>query len=201
MPNLTVPTSKNYGAAGDATLETKAKRRKEKTMDRKFLEELGLEKETVDKILDKHSADIGKHMRTIGALEVERDGLKTQLGEANRKLEGFDPDWKRKAEDAEKDLRAKRFDFALEKGLAASGARNPKALSGLIDVSKLTLGEGGELTGLDAQLETLKKGEDTAFLFQQAQTSTGLSHERGGDPGADKNAQVNAALRAAFGKE
>lgn len=61
-------------------------------MDRKFLEELGLEKETVDKILDKHSADIGKHMRTIGALEVERDGLKTQLGEANRKLEGFDPD-------------------------------------------------------------------------------------------------------------
>lgn len=170
-------------------------------MERKFLEELGLQKDAVDKILDRHSADIGRHMKAIGALELERDGLKKQLGEANSKLEGFDPDWKRKAEAAEKELRAKRFDFALEKGLSASGARNPKALAGLIDVSRLSLGEGGDLIGLDAQIDALKKGEDTAFLFQQAQTSTGLSHERGGDPGADKNAQVNAALRAAFGKE
>ena len=43
-------------------------------MERKFLEDLGLEKETVDKILDQNSADIGKHIKTIGALELERDG-------------------------------------------------------------------------------------------------------------------------------
>ena len=69
-------------------------------MERKFLEDLGLEKETVDKILDQNSADIGKHIKTIGALELERDGLKTQLSDANRQLEGFDPEWKKKAEAA-----------------------------------------------------------------------------------------------------
>lgn len=105
-------------------------------MERKFLEDLGLEKETVDKILDQNSADIGKHIKTIGALELERDGLKTQLSDANRQLEGFDPEWKKKAEAAEKKLSAKRFEFALEKGLSSSGARNPKALAGLIDRAK-----------------------------------------------------------------
>ena len=30
-------------------------------MERKFLEDLGLEKEVIDKVLDAHSADIGKH--------------------------------------------------------------------------------------------------------------------------------------------
>ena len=64
-------------------------------MERKFLEDLGLEKETVDKILDQNSADIGKHIKTIGTLELERDGLKTQLSDANRQLEGFDPEWKK----------------------------------------------------------------------------------------------------------
>ena len=55
-------------------------------MERKFLEDLGLEKETVDKILDQNSADIGKHIKTIGALELERDGLKTQLSDAWKKV-------------------------------------------------------------------------------------------------------------------
>ena len=170
-------------------------------MERKFLEDLGLEKETVDKILDQNSADVGKHIKTIGALELERDGLKTQLSDANRQLEGFDPEWKKKAEAAEKKLSAKRFEFALEKGLSSSGARNPKALAGLIDRAKISLDDSGDLIGLDTQIEALKKGEDTAFLFQPAKSSTGLSHEGNREPGTDKNAQANAALRAAFGKE
>ena len=102
---------------------------------------------------------------------------------------------------AEKKLSAKRFEFALEKGLSSSGARNPKALAGLIDRAKISLDDSGDLIGLDTQIEALKKGEDTAFLFQPAKSSTGLSHEGNKEPGTDKNAQANAALRAAFGKE
>lgn len=36
-------------------------------MDRKFLENLGLEKETIDKVLDEASKDIGKQKAAIDA--------------------------------------------------------------------------------------------------------------------------------------
>lgn len=42
-------------------------------MKRKFLEDLGLEKETIDKILDENSADIGK---VKGELDTAKNDLK-----------------------------------------------------------------------------------------------------------------------------
>lgn len=127
--------------------------------------------------------------------------LQGQLTEANKKLEGYDPEWKDKAEAAEKKLEAQQFDFALERAVAAAKPRNAKAVMALLDREKLTFA-GGEVVGLDKQLTALKQAEDTAFLFQTETkpTKTGLSHQ-GGHPvgGEDKKAEANNALRAAFG--
>lgn len=127
--------------------------------------------------------------------------LTGQLGEANKKLEGYDPDWKAKAEADRKKLEEQQFDFALERALAAAKPRNARALLNFLDRDKLTMA-GGEIIGLDKQLEALKKGEDTAFLFEtEPPRRTGMTHQYGGEGTPDKKEMANAALRYLFGKE
>ena len=127
--------------------------------------------------------------------------LTARLGEADKKLEGYDPTWKDKAEAAQKELEAQQFDFALERALAAAKPRNAKALLPFLDRDRLSLA-GGEVIGLDKQLEALKKGADTAFLFETEPTrSMSMTHQYGGEGAPDKTDMANAALRSLFGKE
>lgn len=56
-------------------------------MERKFLEDLGLEKEAIDKVLNANSADIGKAKEEVTVLTAERDGLKEQLETAGTTIE------------------------------------------------------------------------------------------------------------------
>ena len=169
-------------------------------MKREFLQELDLgegaklSKEAIDAIMAEYGKDKTAQEGTITT-------LRNQLSEANTKLEGYDPTWKEKADAAKKALEGKQFEFALEKAVSGAKPRNVKAVLALLDRDKLSFA-GGEVIGLDKQLEGLKKGEDTAFLFQeQAARKTGMSHEGGGPVGgAEKNAEANAAIRAAFGR-
>ena len=124
--------------------------------------------------------------------------LTGQLGEANKKLEGYDPNWKQTSEAASQKLLQERFDFALEKGIEAAKPRNVKAVIALIDREKLKFADG-ELIGLDKQLKELKENEDTAFLFAEQQTvKTGISHQNGQEGAPDKKDAANNALRALF---
>ena len=83
-----------------------------------FLKELfGTEALTYDQLAEKVTAKkmkladlsagayVGKEK--FEALSVEKEGLATRLAEANTKLEGYDPEWKAKAEQAQKDAEAK----------------------------------------------------------------------------------------------
>lgn len=132
--------------------------------------------------------------------ETQIGTLKNQLTEANGKLEGYDPSWKQKAEDAQKQLERQQFDFALERAVSAAKPRNAKAVMALLDREKLTFA-AGEIVGLDKQLTALKDGEDTAFLFADDKPrKTGLSHQGGRDVGGDdKKEEANNALRSIFG--
>ena len=127
--------------------------------------------------------------------------LTAQLGEANKKLEGYDPTWKEKAETERKKLESQQFDFALEKAIGAAKPRNAKAVMALLDREKLNFA-GGEVIGLDKQLDGLKKGEDTAFLFAEDRPMrTGLSHQGAHEVGGDdKKEAANEAFRSIFGR-
>ena len=61
-----------------------------------------------------------------------------------------------------KKLSAKRFEFALEKGLSSSGARNRG--TGRTDAERNSLDDSGDLIGLDTQIEALKKGRIPRFI-------------------------------------
>lgn len=139
---------------------------------------------------------------TVDGLNGQITTLTGQLNTANQKLEGYDPNWKQQAEDAKKQLDAQKFEFAIDRALAGSGARSAKAVRGLLDQTKLTLADDGELIGLDKQLEALRKGEDTAFLFEPAQKpSTGMSHQGGSEGTPNLKEEANAALRSLLGKQ
>ena len=101
------------------------------------------------------------------ALEVKAGGLQSQLTEANSKLEGYDPEWKVKAQqmqqEADQKVEAVRFDYALKAALAQAKARNPEKVAKLIERDAIKLVDG-KLVGLEEQLKTLK--ESDGYLFE-----------------------------------
>ena len=83
----------------------------------------GITQEQLDSIMNLHSADVGEKVNKISTLEAEKTTLTAQLEAANGKLEGYDPDWKTKAEQAKTDaanqLAEMQRGFAIEKKAGA----------------------------------------------------------------------------------
>ena len=115
-------------------------------------------------------------------LNTELEGIKGQLSQANEQIAGFKEldiegvkqkaaEWEQKynqaAENSAREIEQLKFDFALDKELTKAQARNPKAVKALLDRDALKY-DKGKIIGLEEQLETLKKGEDSAFLFGSA---------------------------------
>ena len=174
-------------------------------MQRKFLENLGLEKEAIDKILDENSADIGKAKADYDALKQERDTLAGQVTERDGQLEtlkksagdnealmkqiaDLQADNLAAKQQYEADMKELKLSTAIKLALGDT-AQDAELVTGLFDKSKLILSEDGKVTGLEEQLKTLKK--EKAFLFkeekpQQTQIKGGKPAEGKGTPPADK---------------
>ena len=172
-------------------------------MKREDLTALGITDATVlNKIMDLHGADLTKLQNTVSTLTTERDGYKTQLGEANGKLAGYDPDWKTKSEqaqaDADKKVNALKFDYAINSALKAAKARDVVGVKAHLNMDGLKQ-NGDEIVGLKEQLENIKK--ENGFLFED---ETPAPKFGGPTPGPQAgtltgNDKANAALREAFG--
>lgn len=79
-------------------------------MERKFLEDMGIEKENINKILDQHMAEIGALNTRIKTKDTEIDTLRGDLSTANTRiadLEKVDVEDLRTQLQNEKDGRAK----------------------------------------------------------------------------------------------
>lgn len=115
-------------------------------------------------------------------LNTELEGVKGQLSQANEQIAGFKEldiegvkqkaaEWEQKynqaAQDSAREIEQLKFDFALDRELTKAQARNPKAVKALLDRDALKY-DKGKIIGLEEQLETLKKKEDSAFLFGSA---------------------------------
>lgn len=154
------------------------------------LKALGLNDEQVQKVFAMNGADIERKNQTIATLTAERDTARTQLGEANKKLEGYDPDWKTKAENAARQARqqveALQSDFAAQSavsGLKFSSESAKKAFLAELKAKKLTLQEG-KLLGFDDFLADYKKTDPGAFASGYPNVKDGgdPTHTPGGTP-------------------
>ena len=177
-------------------------------MQRKFLEDLGIkDKETIDKILDENSTDIGKakgeletvqtqlteskkEVETLKGQVSERDGqletLKKSTGdidELKKQIETLQTENKANAEAHAAEIKQMKIDAAIDAALSNAKAKNNKAVKALLnDLDKLEIDENGNIKGdaLKNQLDTLVKGDDTKFLFDSEKKTTKI---KGAEPG------------------
>lgn len=182
------------------------------------MEDLGLEKDAIDKILDNNSADIGKAKKagdSAAARVAELEGELAEVGEKLKSYDGVDVAEKdamiatlkadleaQKAESAQK-LADRDFSDLLHSEITAAKGLNPKAVMALLDVETLKASKNQKE---DAAAAIKALAESDAYLFEAsdgdknktpAKVNTGGEHtENSGsdDPfvaGAMKGAGLN----------
>lgn len=175
-------------------------------MKRKFLEDMGLEKEQIDKILDENSQDIGKAKGDLDtvqdklkAAEDEIETLKGQVKDRDGQLEtlknstGDVDDLKKQIEDLQKDNKAKDDAHAAEikklqreavdnELLIGAKAKNNKAVLALLDEIEDTVDIDGYKTKRSEQIEAILKSD--SYLFE---TKNSKKQVKGAEPGESGN--------------
>lgn len=153
-------------------------------MKRDFLEALGLDKETVDKVLDENSKDIGREKQKLDQAKSDLATAQEQLAQRDKDIEEL----KKSAADVDgikqqlADLQAKYTteteqyqkqiadrDYAdavnraiADKGVKFSSKAAEKAFIADLTANRLTVKEGA-LDGFEAYLKAQKDSDPTAF--------------------------------------
>ena len=147
------------------------------------LKAIGLNDEQVQRVFAMNGEDVNRLKQTAQTLTAERDAARAQLDDANKKLEGYDPDWKQKA--AEAGRKASEQVEALQRGYAAERAASGEKFSSesakrafVTELKAKNLPvQDGRLLGYDDFLAAYKKEDPNAFA------GTGYpSVPDGGDP-------------------
>jgi len=172
-------------------------------MTRKQLEDLGLTKEQADSVMKINGDDIenakGTASTEIKNLQTEVEGLKTQVGDRDKQLEtlkasaGDNADLKKKIEDLQ-------IDFAVEKALTGAKAKNIKAVKALLELGEAKLDKDGNVKGLDEQIEKLRSGDDTKFLFEAQKQQKQQQNFKGFQPGASGEQKPGEGEKVDFSK-
>ena len=177
-------------------------------MKRKFLEDMGLEKEQVDKILDENSQDIGKAkgdsekiQKDLDAANVEVESLKGQISDRDKQLETLknstgdveamkqqiatlQADNKAKDDAHAAEIKQLKIDAAIDSALTGAKAKNNTAVKALLkDLDKAELADDGTIKGLAEQIEALQKSD--AYLFDT--TTKKKTQVKGAKPGESGN--------------
>ena len=147
-------------------------------MKRKFLEDLGLDKDIVDQIMQENGNDINKaksdyedvkaQLETANNTIKERDKQIEKLKEVDgEKLKEEITKLQKLNKEAEKkyldDLKELKLNNAIKLAIHDK-VFNEDMAAGLFDKSKLILNDDGSVIGIDEQYESIKK--DNAFLFK-----------------------------------
>ena len=190
-------------------------------MTRKQLEDLGLTKEQADSVMKINGDDIenakGTASTEIKNLQTEVEGLKTQVGDRDKQLEtlkasaGDNADLKKQIEDLqtenatakathESELNQLKIDFAVEKALTGAKAKNIKAVKALLELDDAKLDKDGNVKGLDEQIEKLRSGDDTKFLFEAQKQQKQQQNFKGFQPGASGEQKPGEGEKVDFSK-
>lgn len=162
--------------------------------------ENGLPKEVIDKLMELNGNSINELKKENEKLKTEKEGLETQLTEANSKIEGFKEidvekikaevdEWKEKYNtDTQKlkdSLTQKDYDYKINEltnGLKFSSNGAKKSFIEDLKAKGLKL-ENDNLLGFDDFVKSYKETDPNTFVNeentnQEVFTSTGDSHEK-----------------------
>ena len=180
-------------------------------MERKFLEELGLDKEAVDKIMAQHGKDIQAHKSAAENAAKDRDTYKGQLEEVSSKLQAFagvDIEALRgEVEALKKDMAAKEADYQtqladrdfqalLSAGFTDAKGKSPKAIAALLDIDTLKASKN-QKEDIAAAIKAL--AESDAYLFGDTATNTTpATVKTGGEHTENSNTSSDPFVAAAM---
>ena len=163
--------------------------------------------EQLDSIMNLHGADITAKANEITTLKAEKNALEGQLSAANGKLEGYDPEWKTKAEQAKTEaanqVAALEKGYALERkaaGLKFSSESARKAFLADAKAQNFAL-KDGEILGFDDYVKTFKAADPNAILPDGGMVQFSASATGGDRKPANAHEAANAAFRAAFAQK
>ncbi len=181
-------------------------------MERKFLKDLGVADEAIDKIMAENGRDVEK-------VKGERDDYKSRLDTAQTTLKGFEGvdinDLKEQIKKLQGDLTTKEQEFqsklderdfnaALKTAAIGARARNEAAVTAVLGAEKIAALKASKNREQDikAALDTLKADKENAYLFNVDTTpSRVVGPTAGPAKGAeDTKSKANEGLRSFFGK-
>lgn len=163
-------------------------------MKSEFLKNLGItEQSVIDQIMAENGRDVEKvrtELTTVKQQVTDLQGqlstkdseiadLQTKVGDTadlNQQIAQLTADKTNLTNELNTKVSEIQKNHAIENGVRDAKARNIKAVIALLDTSKIKH-ENGELTGLTEQLDALKTGEDTSFLFGVNNSAPSGTHQ------------------------
>ena len=189
-------------------------------MTREELEAMGLTKEQIDKVLDKHhkefdpvkkdlesaQEDLRNEKEKTSTQETTINGLKKDLDEfkdadvsgMRKKIEDLEADIKAKDTDHQKEIADRDFNDLLKESITASKGKNAKAITALLDVETLKASKN-QKEDIAAALKALTEAEDSKMLFGDPAPNPIGTTSPIGQVGKSGGGTEDAALRAAMG--
>lgn len=180
-------------------------------MKREFLKNLKSgEAPLPDEVIEAIMAENGRDIEAVKAKFSDYEDLKARLAEAGKTIEGFKAldvdgvkkaaeEWKRRAEQAEKEaeekIAAMRFDTMLDAVITAARGKNTKAVRAMLDLGALRASKNQEQDAQKA-VDALKSEHGWAF---ESQTPPPYAAGTGTAPVGERRTPQEAAIRAAAG--
>ena len=143
-------------------------------MKRKFLEDLGLEADVVEKIMIESGKDTTALKAKVDELTEQIDVKDTTISEKNNKIAELEKvdveaiksaEYERGKQEGSKEVEVFKKQNALDKALQGYKAKDTSILSKMLDMEKVKFNDKYEIVeGLEEQINPLKESHD--YLFE-----------------------------------
>ena len=157
-------------------------------MQRKFLEELKLEKEVIDSIMsesDKEIETLNNQVTEVSnQLTTAKDTLKSfegvDVSELKGKIETLTQDLATKDTEYQANIADMKFTAELDSVINKFNPKNSKLVKALLDMDNLKSSKN-QAEDIKSAIESLTKAEDSKFLFESKVLKGAKPAESGGD--------------------
>lgn len=143
-------------------------------MKRKFLEDLGLESDAIEKIMAEAGKDVTSLKARVDDLTEQINVKDTTISEKNNKIAELEKvdveaiktaEYERGKTDGSKEIEVFKKQNALEKALQGYKAKDTSILSKMLDMEKVKYNDKFEIVeGLEEQVNSIKESHD--YLFE-----------------------------------
>ena len=146
-------------------------------MKRKFLEDLGLEKEQIDVILDESGKEISRLKESIDEYKANLDEANKTIEDVKTKAENDEElqkqlaEYKAKYEESEANRANMAKDYKLRDALKEAGATDIDYM--LFKLGDVEVGEDGEIKDLDNKIKELSESNPTHFATKEISEPSG----------------------------